>query len=126
MVGEEEGALSEKETEKEEGPVPLMQILSSPHGQGPWVIQGSRPPADWPQQGEVEFQNYSVRYRPGLELALKNLSLRVRGGEKVRAAWVCAWEVAILLEGAAGLGASRGSGPDVCLASLEECRRCPR
>lgn len=103
-----------------------MQSLSSPHGQGPWVIEGRRPPADWPQQGAVEFQNYSVRYRPGLELALKNLSLRVRGGEKVRVAWVCAWEVAILLEGRVGLGDSRCSSSDVCLASLEECCRCPR
>uniref|UniRef100_A0A4X2LSV0 ATP binding cassette subfamily C member 3 n=1 Tax=Vombatus ursinus TaxID=29139 RepID=A0A4X2LSV0_VOMUR len=49
----------------------------------PWVIEGSRPPPDWPHQGEVEFVNYSVRYREGLELVLKNLSLRVKGGEKV-------------------------------------------
>ncbi|ELK01672.1 Canalicular multispecific organic anion transporter 2, partial [Pteropus alecto] len=49
----------------------------------PWVVEGSRPPADWPSQGEVEFRNFSVRYRPGLELVLKNLSLRVRSGEKV-------------------------------------------
>ncbi|KAF5915974.1 hypothetical protein HPG69_003047 [Diceros bicornis minor] len=34
-------------------------------------------------EGDVEFRNYSVRYRPGLELVLKDLSLRVRGGEKV-------------------------------------------
>ena len=31
----------------------------------------------------MEFRNYSVRYRPGLELVLKNLTLRVQGGEKV-------------------------------------------
>ncbi|XP_047399638.1 ATP-binding cassette sub-family C member 3 [Sciurus carolinensis] len=51
--------------------------------EAPWVVEGSRPPEGWPLHGEVEFRNYSVRYRPGLELVLKNLSLRVRGGEKV-------------------------------------------
>ncbi|KAM4822942.1 ATP-binding cassette sub-family C member 3 [Urocitellus parryii] len=51
--------------------------------EAPWVVEGSRPPAGWPLKGEVEFRNYSVRYRPGLELVLKNLSLRVNGGEKV-------------------------------------------
>ncbi|XP_037664364.1 canalicular multispecific organic anion transporter 2 isoform X2 [Choloepus didactylus] len=51
--------------------------------EAPWVIEGSCPPEGWPQHGEVEFRNYSVRYRPGLELVLKDLSLRVHGGEKV-------------------------------------------
>ncbi|XP_069884465.1 ATP-binding cassette sub-family C member 3 [Dipodomys merriami] len=51
--------------------------------EAPWVIEGSRPPKDWPLKGEVKFQNYSVRYRPGLDLVLRNLTLHVRGGEKV-------------------------------------------
>lgn len=51
--------------------------------QAPWVVEGSRPPKGWPTHGEVKFQNYSVRYRPGLELVLKNLTLHVHGGEKV-------------------------------------------
>ena len=69
-----------------------MRILSSPGGQAPWVVEGSRPPVGWPLQGEVEFRNYSVRYRPGLELVLKDLSLQVRGGEKVRVGRVFPWE----------------------------------
>lgn len=69
-----------------------MQTHPSPPGQAPWVVEGSRPPAGWPLQGEVEFRNYSVRYRPGLELVLKKLSLHVHGGEKVRETWVCGWE----------------------------------
>ena len=67
---------------------------SSLRAQAPWVVEGSRPPAGWPLQGEVEFRNYSMRYRPGLELVLKNLSLRVRGGEKVRGGCGGAWDVA--------------------------------
>lgn len=90
------GAWEERQTEDGRGlgwgrDVPLMQNLSSPGDQAPWVVEGSRPPAAWPLKGEVEFRNYSVRYRPGLELVLKDLSLRVHGGEKVRVGRVCAW-----------------------------------
>ncbi|XP_036051186.1 canalicular multispecific organic anion transporter 2 [Onychomys torridus] len=51
--------------------------------EAPWVVEGNRPPKGWPTCGAVEFRNYSVRYRPGLELVLKNLTLHVQGGEKV-------------------------------------------
>lgn len=47
------------------------------------MVEGNRAPKGWPTCGAVEFRNYSVRYRPGLELVLKNLTLRVQGGEKV-------------------------------------------
>ncbi|XP_044926267.1 ATP-binding cassette sub-family C member 3 isoform X2 [Mustela putorius furo] len=63
--------------------VERVKEYSKTETEAPWVVEGSRPPAGWPLKGEVEFRNYSVRYRPGLELVLKNLSLRVRGGEKV-------------------------------------------
>ncbi|XP_039332235.1 ATP-binding cassette sub-family C member 3 isoform X1 [Saimiri boliviensis] len=51
--------------------------------EAPWVVEGSRPPKGWPLRGEVEFRNYSVRYRPGLDLVLRDLSLHVHAGEKV-------------------------------------------
>ncbi|XP_053511819.1 ATP-binding cassette sub-family C member 3 isoform X4 [Artibeus jamaicensis] len=63
--------------------VERVKEYSKTKTEAPWVIEGSRPPAGWPTQGEVEFRNYSVRYRPGLDLVLKNLSLHVCGGEKV-------------------------------------------
>lgn len=77
------------------------------------MVEGSRPPAGWPSRGEVEFRNYSVRYRPGLDLVLKDLSLRVRGGEKVRG-WLCAWDATVPLVGRVGLWESRGALPAVC------------
>jgi len=40
-------------------------------------------PRDWPADGVVEFKNYSTRYRPGLDLVLKDISCRVQSGEKV-------------------------------------------
>ncbi|XP_021095960.1 canalicular multispecific organic anion transporter 2 isoform X2 [Heterocephalus glaber] len=63
--------------------VERVKVYSKTETEAPWVVEGSRPPEGWPQRGEVEFRNYSVRYRPGLELVLKNLSLCVHGGEKV-------------------------------------------
>ncbi|XP_053153950.1 ATP-binding cassette sub-family C member 3 isoform X2 [Hemicordylus capensis] len=51
--------------------------------EAPWIIEDKRPSEDWPTQGEVQFANYSVRYRKGLDLVLKELSLNVQGGEKV-------------------------------------------
>lgn len=63
--------------------VERVKEYSRTETEAPWVVEGSRPPANWPHKGEVEFRNYSVRYRPGLELVLKDLSLRVHGGEKV-------------------------------------------
>ncbi|XP_054441471.1 ATP-binding cassette sub-family C member 3 [Pteronotus mesoamericanus] len=63
--------------------VERVKEYSKTETEAPWVVEGSRPPAGWPMQGEVEFRNYSARYRPGLDLVLKDLSLRVHGGEKV-------------------------------------------
>lgn len=46
-------------------------------------MEDKKPPPEWPSQGNVEFHDYSVRYREGLDLVLKQLSLSVKGGEKV-------------------------------------------
>jgi ATP-binding cassette, subfamily C (CFTR/MRP), member 1 len=40
-------------------------------------------PVNWPEQGQVEFNNFEVRYREGLDLVLKGISFKVEGGEKV-------------------------------------------
>ncbi|PAA86201.1 hypothetical protein BOX15_Mlig002177g4, partial [Macrostomum lignano] len=41
------------------------------------------PPSDWPQHGAIEFQDFAVRYRDGLPLALDGLTFNIRPGEKV-------------------------------------------
>jgi len=38
---------------------------------------------NWPERGELEFKNVSLRYREGLETVLDGLSFKVRSGEKV-------------------------------------------
>lgn len=47
------------------------------------VIEDSRPPTNWPQAGKIEFNDYSTRYRPDLDLVLKNINLSIMSKEKV-------------------------------------------
>lgn len=48
-----------------------------------WQLPNENVPADWPQKGQVEFKNFDVRYRDGLDLVLHKLSFTVNGTEKV-------------------------------------------
>lgn len=43
----------------------------------------NRPPVSWPANGEVQFKNYSARYREGLDLVLKNVNLDIKSHEKI-------------------------------------------
>ncbi|NXW59282.1 MRP3 protein, partial [Eurystomus gularis] len=63
--------------------VERIKEYSETETEAPWVIEGKSPPEDWPSKGELEFVNYSVRYRKGLDLVLKDLNLQVHGGEKI-------------------------------------------
>ncbi|PGH17822.1 hypothetical protein AJ80_04644 [Polytolypa hystricis UAMH7299] len=37
----------------------------------------------WPQAGNIVFSNVQMRYRPGLPLVLKGLTMDIRGGERI-------------------------------------------
>ncbi|KAB7499300.1 Multidrug resistance-associated protein 1, partial [Armadillidium nasatum] len=51
--------------------------------EAPWEIKDKKPPKDWPDQGLVEFKNYSTRYREGLDLVIKGIDCKVNPMEKV-------------------------------------------
>ncbi|KAK9886060.1 hypothetical protein WA026_014842 [Henosepilachna vigintioctopunctata] len=51
--------------------------------EAPWEIPSKAPPASWPEVGTVAFKNFSVRYRPELDLVLRKVAFSIRGGEKV-------------------------------------------
>ncbi|KAH9105370.1 hypothetical protein AeMF1_018781 [Aphanomyces euteiches] len=40
-------------------------------------------PAEWPAQGTISFESYSMRYRDHLDLVLRDVSFVANGGEKV-------------------------------------------
>ncbi|XP_061889552.1 multidrug resistance-associated protein 1 [Entelurus aequoreus] len=48
-----------------------------------WSLEGSSLPLAWPQTGTIEFQDYGLQYRKGLELALKGITLQIHEREKV-------------------------------------------
>ncbi|XP_028333034.1 canalicular multispecific organic anion transporter 2 isoform X2 [Gouania willdenowi] len=63
--------------------VERVKEYSETKTEAPWEVEDKKPHPDWPSMGNVEFHSYSVRYREGLDLVLKNLSLSVSGGEKI-------------------------------------------
>ncbi|KPM46020.1 Metal resistance protein YCF1 [Neonectria ditissima] len=51
--------------------------------EAPEIIADKRPAVSWPAKGEVDFVNYSTRYREGLDLVLKNINLDIKSHEKI-------------------------------------------
>ncbi|XP_072734668.1 multidrug resistance-associated protein 1 isoform X3 [Ciconia boyciana] len=51
--------------------------------EAPWTVNGKRQGKVWLTEGRIEFRNYSLRYRPNLELALKHVNLTINGQEKI-------------------------------------------
>jgi ATP-binding cassette subfamily C (CFTR/MRP) protein 1 len=47
------------------------------------VVRNNRPQPTWPANGAIQFNDYSMRYRPGLELVLKNIGLSIKAREKI-------------------------------------------
>ena len=48
-----------------------------------WEFGKRQVSKEWPENGNVKFDDYQVRYREGLDLVLKGISCEIRGGEKV-------------------------------------------
>ncbi|XP_073722695.1 ATP-binding cassette sub-family C member 3 isoform X2 [Misgurnus anguillicaudatus] len=63
--------------------VERVKEYSETQTEAPWTVSETMPPSDWPPIGNVQFVDYSVRYREGLDLVLRNISLKVKGGEKI-------------------------------------------
>ncbi|NWX95541.1 MRP6 protein, partial [Nothoprocta ornata] len=60
----------------------VREYLRTPK-EAPWTLPGKPQGQAWLTEGRIEFRNYSLRYRPNLELALKHLSLTIHGQEKI-------------------------------------------
>lgn len=51
--------------------------------EAPMEIAHTKPPPDWPQNGNIEFDQFSMRYRPDLDCCLKEVSVDIKGGSRV-------------------------------------------
>ena len=51
--------------------------------EAPEVIFKNRPNLGWPANGAVHFEKYSTRYREGLDLVLKDITLDIKAHEKI-------------------------------------------
>ena len=51
--------------------------------EAPDIISKRRPKISWPAQRAVDINNYSARYRAGLDLVLKNINLHIKSHEKI-------------------------------------------
>ncbi|XP_056392027.1 multidrug resistance-associated protein 1-like isoform X2 [Hyla sarda] len=51
--------------------------------EAPWTSENDSALTDWPHAGRIEFQNYGLRYRKDLELALKKVTASFQPGEKI-------------------------------------------
>ncbi|GAB2265123.1 Multidrug resistance-associated protein 7 [Dionaea muscipula] len=60
----------------------LHQYMHIP-SEAPEVIDGNRPPQNWPAVGKVEIQDLQIRYRPDTPLVLRGISCTFQGGDKI-------------------------------------------
>ena len=51
--------------------------------EAPERISKGKPKIGWPAYGAVNIKDYSTRYRPGLDLVLKNINLDIKTHEKI-------------------------------------------
>ena len=58
----------------------VVQNLDS---EAPAVIENYRPEGSWPKEGAIQFNNVQMRYRVGLPLVLKGISLDIKAQEKI-------------------------------------------
>ncbi|XP_061080827.1 multidrug resistance-associated protein 1 isoform X2 [Conger conger] len=48
-----------------------------------WTLEHSTRPSGWPTKGHIHIQDFGLRYREDLALAIRNISVTILGGEKV-------------------------------------------
>ncbi|KAJ2803749.1 Multidrug resistance-associated protein 1 [Coemansia guatemalensis] len=51
--------------------------------EAPHEISTTHLPSQWPTEGKIEIRNYSMQYRPELGMSLKDITVCIRGREKV-------------------------------------------
>uniref|UniRef100_A0A1B6CN72 ABC-type glutathione-S-conjugate transporter n=1 Tax=Clastoptera arizonana TaxID=38151 RepID=A0A1B6CN72_9HEMI len=62
--------------------VERIKEYSELNEEAPWELE-PKPDPRWPIKGSIEFKDYAVSYRKGLDPVLKGVSFKVKSGEKV-------------------------------------------
>ncbi|RXK42573.1 metal resistance protein ycf1 [Tremella mesenterica] len=72
-------------SEVEQNIVSVERVLSYADlpSEAPAEIPDKKPPASWPEHGSIEFDKFCMRYRPELDLCLREVSVKIDGGERV-------------------------------------------
>ena len=91
------------------------------------ILPDCRPDGDWPSQGNVDFIEYSTRYRADLKPVLSNVTFRIRAGERVGIVGrTGAGKSSLTLALFRGLEADSGKiiidGVDISLIGLQDLR----
>lgn len=91
------------------------------------IIPECRPDGNWPSQGNVDFIDYSTRYRADLKPVLSNVTFRIRAGERVGIVGrTGAGKSSLALALFRGLEADSGKiiidGVDISLIGLQDLR----
>lgn len=73
--------------------ISLQLCCLLPSLQAPGTLNSKLQGQVWPTEGRIEFRNYSLCYRPGLELALRGVSVTINGHEKVKTIPLAVWAV---------------------------------
>ncbi|XP_059169228.1 ATP-binding cassette sub-family C member 3-like [Physella acuta] len=64
--------------------VERIKEYSQIKNEAPWTLpDDSRLSGVWPLNGNIEFVNYSARYREGLDFVLRNINVSINAGEKI-------------------------------------------
>ncbi len=63
--------------------VERIKQYSDVEPEAPWTIPNEVLPKDWPEMGKVQFQNYDLRYRKGLNLILRDVTFTINSGERI-------------------------------------------
>ncbi|KAM9779656.1 multidrug resistance-associated protein 1-like [Neosynchiropus ocellatus] len=63
--------------------VERVKEYSDTEKESKWKKDPPSVPQNWPFEGHIEIQNFSLRYRNHLDCALHNININIGGGEKV-------------------------------------------
>ncbi|KAL3679851.1 hypothetical protein R1sor_022807 [Riccia sorocarpa] len=63
--------------------VERLNQYSNLTSEAPLIIEGQRPPAQWPDQGKIVLDDLQIRYRANAPLVLKGVSCVIESREKV-------------------------------------------